>query len=60
MTPAPADLQAEATWLATRSSAEREQYLNEVAHCLHRGPEVAEQLHERVFELLQGRAGAPA
>ena len=56
----PAALQAEAAMLAVRTSLERADYLFEVAHNPNRGPDVADQLHALVFELLQGRAAAPA
>lgn len=46
------DLQREAADLAKRSSLDRVDYLFEVAHCAHRGPEVAEQLRCLVAEIL--------
>ena len=51
MTP---DLQAEAAWLAGRTTAERRLYLDEVAHNPLRGPAVAEQLRELVFLCQRG------
>lgn len=49
MPAAPPDIEAEAQMLAGRSALERADYLFEVAHCAHRGPEVAEQLQRLVF-----------
>lgn len=56
----PAALQAEAAMLAARTSLERADYLFEVAHNPNRGPDVADLLHDIVFELLQGRPAAAA
>lgn len=48
------DIEAEAKMLAARSALERADYLFEVAHCAHRGPDVAEQLQRMVFWIHQG------
>lgn len=44
----PDQLRTEAEWLAARSCLDRIDYLFEVAHCPHRGPEVAEELRREV------------
>lgn len=49
----PDQLRTEAEWLARRSCFDRADYLFEVAHS--RGPEVADQLHELVCDLLSQR-----
>lgn len=50
------DIEAEAQMLAGRSALERADYLFEVAHCPHRGPDVADQLQRMVFWIHEGRS----
>lgn len=52
------ELLAEADMLARRSSLERVDYLFEVAHAAHRGPDVDDDLRERVAVILAQRAAA--
>lgn len=52
-----ADLQHEAAALARRCALDRADYLFEVAHCPHRGPDEAEQLRRLTFQLLDAECG---
>lgn len=49
------DLQSEAEMLARRSCAERRMYLDEVAACYKRGPEIAEALRRAVDRVMCGQ-----
>lgn len=53
------NLQTEAAYLAQRSCGERTDYLFEVAHSAHRGPDEAERLRCLTNQLL-GADHAPA
>lgn len=53
----PHDIEREAAYLAQRSCSERTDYLFEVAHSAHRGPDEAEQLRRLTNQLLDAKCG---
>jgi len=50
----PPDIEAEAQMLAARTCSERRMYLDEVAACYRRGPDVADALRREVERIKCG------